>query len=123
MPKSSTTTTTRQVLTIDLLDKGYRYTEVPITYRFRSSGRSFVKVGTYLSHVVPAVYRELNNPTVSVLDDVTGESVTGTRPPSIVEAPVGVERAGRGPTHGQDVMRVVLDEQPLAAEDEQPILR
>jgi hypothetical protein len=49
-----------QVLTLDLLGKGYRYTEVPITYRFRTAGRSFVKLGRYLRRVGPAVYRELN---------------------------------------------------------------
>jgi len=49
-----------QVLTIDLLAKGMRYVEVPISYRFRTTGESFVKVGRYLRAVVPAVYRELN---------------------------------------------------------------
>ena len=49
-----------QVLTLDLLAKGYRYTEVPISYRFRTTGESFVKLGRYLRSVVPAVYRELN---------------------------------------------------------------
>lgn len=49
-----------QVLTLDLLAKGMRYVEVPITYRFRASGESFVKLGHYLRAVVPAVYRELN---------------------------------------------------------------
>jgi glycosyltransferase involved in cell wall biosynthesis len=49
-----------QVLTLDLLAKGFRYAEVPISYRFRTTGRSFVKLGRYLRHVVPAVYRELN---------------------------------------------------------------
>ena len=49
-----------QVLTLDLLAKGYRYAEVPISYRFRTAGRSFVKLGPYLRKVVPAVYRELN---------------------------------------------------------------
>ena len=49
-----------QVLTLDLLAKGYRYAEVPISYRFRTTGRSFVKLGRYLRNVVPAVYRELN---------------------------------------------------------------
>ena len=51
-----------QVLTLDLLAKGFRYLEVPISYRFRASGRSFVKLGRYLRRVVPAVYRELNLP-------------------------------------------------------------
>ena len=49
-----------QVLTLDLLAKGYRYEEVPISYRFRTKGDSFVKLGGYLRKVVPAVYRELN---------------------------------------------------------------
>ncbi|MBH99927.1 MAG: hypothetical protein CL467_04900 [Acidimicrobiaceae bacterium] len=49
-----------QVLTLDLLAKGFRYHEVPITYRFRTTGDSFVKLGRYLRKVVPAVYRELN---------------------------------------------------------------
>ena len=48
-----------QVLTLDLLDKGYRYAEVPIGYRFRTSGESFIKLGGYLRRVVPAVAREL----------------------------------------------------------------
>ncbi|HWH31161.1 MAG TPA: glycosyltransferase family 2 protein, partial [Egibacteraceae bacterium] len=49
-----------QVLTLDLLAKGFRYREVPIGYAFRSTGASFVKLGRYLRAVVPAVHRELN---------------------------------------------------------------
>jgi uncharacterized membrane protein YbhN (UPF0104 family) len=49
-----------QVLTLDLLAKGYRHTEVPISYHFRTTGDSFIKLGPYLRKVVPAVYRELN---------------------------------------------------------------
>jgi uncharacterized membrane protein YbhN (UPF0104 family) len=51
-----------QVLTLDLLGKGFRYAEVPITYRFRQSGQSFVRLGRYLRKVVPAVWLELNPP-------------------------------------------------------------
>ena len=51
-----------QVLTLDLLGKGFTYTEVPISYAFRSSGTSFVRLGTYLRKVLPAVHRELNAP-------------------------------------------------------------
>jgi hypothetical protein len=51
-----------QVLTLDLLAKGYRYLEVPIGYRFRTTGRSFVRPVRYLRRVVPAVWRELNRP-------------------------------------------------------------
>jgi hypothetical protein len=50
-----------QVLTLDLLAKGFRYAEVPISYRFREHGRSFVRLGPYLRHVVPAVGRELRS--------------------------------------------------------------
>ncbi len=49
-----------QVLTLDLLGKGYTYAEVPIRYSFRTTGDSFVKLGRYLRKVVPAVHRELN---------------------------------------------------------------
>lgn len=49
-----------QVLTLDLLAKGMRYAEVPISYTFRTTGRSFVRPGRYLREVVPAVYREVN---------------------------------------------------------------
>ncbi|MDP9399282.1 MAG: lysylphosphatidylglycerol synthase domain-containing protein [Actinomycetota bacterium] len=51
-----------QVLTLDLLGKGYAYAEVPIRYAFREKGRSFVTLGRYLRKVVPAVHRELNTP-------------------------------------------------------------
>nr|BFE83113.1 hypothetical protein GCM10020093_057140 [Planobispora longispora] len=51
-----------QVLTLDLLAKGYRYHEVPIRYAFRSTGASFVTLGRYLRKVIPAVHRELNSP-------------------------------------------------------------
>jgi len=51
-----------QVLTLDLLGKGFAYTEVPISYHFRTTGRSFVRLGRYLRNVVPAVYEELNGP-------------------------------------------------------------
>jgi uncharacterized membrane protein YbhN (UPF0104 family) len=53
-----------QVLTLDLLAKGYVYAEVPISYQFRSTGRSFVRLGRYLRRVVPAVYREVNGAAV-----------------------------------------------------------
>jgi glycosyltransferase involved in cell wall biosynthesis len=48
-----------QVLTLDLLAKGYRYLEVPIGYQFRTAGRSFVRPLRYLRQVVPTVWREL----------------------------------------------------------------
>lgn len=49
-----------QVLTLDLVARGFRYAEVPISYRFRDHGRSFVRLGRYLAAVVPAVRRVVN---------------------------------------------------------------
>jgi glycosyltransferase involved in cell wall biosynthesis len=46
-----------QVLTLDLLARGFRYAEVPISYSFRDGGRSFVRLGRYLRTVAPAVWR------------------------------------------------------------------
>jgi uncharacterized membrane protein YbhN (UPF0104 family) len=51
-----------QVLTLDLLGKGYVYAEVPISYSFRTTGKTFVKLWRYLRNVVPAVHREINAP-------------------------------------------------------------
>jgi hypothetical protein len=51
-----------QVLTLDLLGKGFRYAEVPIGYAFRTYGQSFVRLGPYLRRVIPAVRRELGAP-------------------------------------------------------------
>jgi len=62
-----------QVLTLDLVRKGFRYAEVPITYRFRESGRSFVRLPTYLRRVVPAVIRALRR---------TADGTPGRRPSS-----------------------------------------
>ena len=46
-----------QVLTLEMVRKGFGYAEVPVSYRRRRHGRSFVRLATYLRHVVPAVHR------------------------------------------------------------------
>jgi glycosyltransferase involved in cell wall biosynthesis len=51
-----------QVLTLDLVRKGFSYAEVPITYSFREEGRSFVRLLPYLRNVIPAIWRELRSP-------------------------------------------------------------
>ncbi len=51
-----------QVLTLNLLGQGFAYGEVPITYTFRTAGQSFVRLGSYLRAVLPAVHAELNAP-------------------------------------------------------------
>ncbi len=47
-----------QVLTISLWGAGIDAVEVPINYRRRASGRSFVRYPEYLARVAPAVWRE-----------------------------------------------------------------
>ena len=50
-----------QVLTLDLLRKGFRMKEVPIRYRVRKHGTSFVD-WRYPAKVLPAIWRELRSP-------------------------------------------------------------
>ena len=50
-----------QVLTLDLLRKGFRLEEVPIRYRVREYGESFVR-WSYPAKVLPAIWRELRSP-------------------------------------------------------------
>jgi glycosyltransferase involved in cell wall biosynthesis len=67
-----------QVLTLDVVGRGFRYAEVPISYTYRQHGRSFVRLLPYLAHVVPAVWRvhrQTNARRELVLDDVVAEPV------------------------------------------------
>jgi glycosyltransferase involved in cell wall biosynthesis len=50
-----------QVLTLDLLRKDMRMEEVPIRYRIREHGESFVR-WSYPAKVLPAIWRELRSP-------------------------------------------------------------
>ena len=80
-------------ITGKLLARRIRPFEVPITYRFRTTGRSFVRPLRYLRKVVPAVWREVNadpRPAL-VLDHVAGEALAGGRPRR-----VGADPARRG---------------------------
>ena len=51
-----------QVLTLDLLRKGMRLSQTPVSYRLRSQGRSFIRYREYLRRVVPAMAQELLEP-------------------------------------------------------------
>ncbi len=52
-----------QVLTLDLLQKGFRMEEVPVRYRVREHGNSFISFGwRYPAKVLPAIWRELWSP-------------------------------------------------------------
>ncbi len=48
-----------QVLTLDLLQKRMRLAEVPVSYRLRQSGSSFIRSSEYLARVLPAIAREV----------------------------------------------------------------
>ncbi len=50
-----------QVLTLDLLRKGFAFEEVPIRYALREHGASFVS-WRYPARVLPAIWRELKEP-------------------------------------------------------------
>ena len=50
-----------QVLTLDLLRKGFAFEEVPIRYRLREHGDSFIS-WRYPAKVLPAIWRELRTP-------------------------------------------------------------
>jgi glycosyltransferase involved in cell wall biosynthesis len=50
-----------QVLTLDLLRKGFRFEEVPIRYSVREHGESFIR-WSYPAKVLPAIWRELRSP-------------------------------------------------------------
>jgi len=74
-----------QVLTFDLLAKGHRYVEVPITYRFRTTGRSFIRLLPYLRQVVPAVRAELRSGAPSLVEPAEVPEpafLTGMSPPT-----------------------------------------
>ena len=50
-----------QVLTLDLLRKGFSLEEVPIRYKVREHGESFIR-WSYPAKVLPAIWRELRLP-------------------------------------------------------------
>lgn len=49
-----------QVLTLNLVRKGFRMKEVPITYQVRTKGQSFIKFNAYMTKVFPAIFNEMN---------------------------------------------------------------
>ncbi|MEV5030652.1 glycosyltransferase family 2 protein [Paenibacillus sp. LPE1-1-1.1] len=51
-----------QVLTLNLLRKGFRLQEVPIAYKVRTQGQSFIKFRQYVNSVIPAIYKEMKRP-------------------------------------------------------------
>jgi glycosyltransferase involved in cell wall biosynthesis len=55
-----------QVITLNLIRKGFRMREIPIQYQVRSKGQSFIKFNAYLTSVLPAIYREMRRPVKKV---------------------------------------------------------
>lgn len=51
-----------QVLTLNLLRQGFRLEEIPIAYKVRTQGQSFIKFRQYVTSVVPAIYKEMKRP-------------------------------------------------------------
>lgn len=57
-----------QVLTLNLVRKGFRVLEVPIQYKVRTTGTSFISFRKYMTNVFPAVMREMTRPVEKVVD-------------------------------------------------------
>lgn len=62
-----------QVLTLNLVRKGFRVLEVPIQYRVRTTGTSFISFKKYMTNVVPAVYREMTRPVSKVAGEMKSQ--------------------------------------------------
>jgi glycosyltransferase involved in cell wall biosynthesis len=64
-----------QVLTLNLVRKGFRIKEVPIHYHVRTTGKSFIKFKAYMGSVLPAIVKEMTRPVkkVKIDDDSTYE--------------------------------------------------
>lgn len=55
-----------QVLTLNLVRKGFRVKEVPIDYHVRTTGHSFIKFKAYVGSVLPAIIKEMSRPVKKV---------------------------------------------------------
>lgn len=58
-----------QVLTLNLVRKGFRVLEVPIKYRVRTTGTSFISFKKYMTNVIPGVFREMARPVTKVVQE------------------------------------------------------
>ncbi|OZI11261.1 glycosyl transferase family 2 [Bacillaceae bacterium SAS-127] len=55
-----------QVVTLNIVRKGFRMKEVPIEYQVRTTGQSFIKFKSYMMNVLPAIYKEMRRPVQKV---------------------------------------------------------
>ncbi|MCA0753553.1 glycosyltransferase family 2 protein [Paenibacillus sp. N4] len=67
-----------QVLTLNLLRQGFRLEEVPISYKVRTQGQSFIKFRQYVTSVIPAIYKEMKRPVVRRSSFVSSRQVRET---------------------------------------------
>ncbi|MDQ0215437.1 glycosyltransferase involved in cell wall biosynthesis [Oikeobacillus pervagus] len=51
-----------QVITLNIVRKGFRVKEIPIQYQVRTKGQSFIKFKAYMTNVIPAIYKEMRRP-------------------------------------------------------------
>ncbi|EEL51870.1 Glycosyl transferase family 2 [Bacillus cereus Rock3-44] len=58
-----------QVITLNLVRKGFRVQEVPITYKVRETGESFISFRKYMTRVFPAIWKEMTRPVEKVTID------------------------------------------------------
>lgn len=55
-----------QVVTLNLIRKGFRMKEIPIRYQVRKTGESFIKFRSYMTSVLPAILKEMRRPVKKV---------------------------------------------------------
>lgn len=55
-----------QVITLNIIRKGFRMMEVPINYQVRTKGQSFIKFKSYMTSVLPAIIKEMRRPVEKV---------------------------------------------------------
>jgi glycosyltransferase involved in cell wall biosynthesis len=67
-----------QVITLNLIRKGFRVQEVPIRYHVRTKGQSFIKFKAYMSSVLPAIYKEMRRPVRRVNIDTNAHLLSVT---------------------------------------------
>lgn len=48
-----------QVMTLNIVRQGYRMLEIPIPYKVRTTGTSFIRFWSYIGHVFPAIWNEM----------------------------------------------------------------
>ncbi|WP_102346194.1 glycosyltransferase family 2 protein [Bacillus sp. Marseille-P3661] len=65
-----------QVITLNLVRKGFRVQEVPIQYHVRTKGQSFIKFKAYITSVFPAINKEMRRPVQKVNIDQTAHLLT-----------------------------------------------